>query len=203
MTSPSVADMLGVWLAPSCEAGTTPAKVANSANHAHSCGFVADTHPCEGLRGSAMAARGLANAAGDSQTFAVVRNRCDAPQSEPPRGVSHDSQDSQGVLSGKQELAVARLGDRTAARLARLKRWGWPADEARALAERLRLRDVHADHRHLCVECPHLSGSVARGWRCGNHRAAQVGHELPRELVGMFQDCPGFAIPGARLQMGS
>lgn len=196
MTSPSVADMLGEWLVQSCDAGTTPANAANPANRKDSCGFAADPHTCEGLRSSAKPAPGLANAAGDSQTFAVVRNRCDAPQSEPLRGVSHDSHDSQGVPLGKQEPAVARLGDRTAARLARLQRWGWPADEAHDLAERLRLRDRHADHRHLCVECPHLSGSAARGWRCGNHRAAQVGRELPRVLVGMFQDCPGFSAPG-------
>jgi hypothetical protein len=100
------------------------------------------------------------------------------------------------VRAAKPELLalVARRSDddRTATRLARLQRWAWPADEAQALAARLRLRDLHADHRHVCVECPHLIGSTARGWRCGNHRAAQVGRELPRELVGMFQDCPGF-----------
>jgi len=65
-------------------------------------------------------------------------------------------------------------------------------DDAEDLAEVLHLRDLHADHRVLCLECQHLAGTSATGWRCRNHRAARVGRDLPHELVTMAQDCPGF-----------
>jgi hypothetical protein len=68
---------------------------------------------------------------------------------------------------------------------------GFSTEDAEDLAERLHLRDVTADPRRLCLECRHLSGAVG-GWRCGNQRKAQVGLELPSELVTMGQDCPGF-----------
>ena len=41
------------------------------------------------------------------------------------------------------------------------------ATDADDLAERLHLRDVHADYRHLGLECRHY-----RPGRCGNHKAA-------------------------------
>lgn len=81
---------------------------------------------------------------------------------------------------------------RFALRAARLRRRGFDAGDAEYLAEGLHLRDLHADHRQTCLECRHLSGSTATGWRCGNHAAAGVARELPTALVVLFQVCPGF-----------
>ena len=44
----------------------------------------------------------------------------------------------------------------------RLIRWGRPADEAEAIAERLTLRDRERDDRNMCAECAWLS----RAGRC-------------------------------------
>lgn len=79
------------------------------------------------------------------------------------------------------------------ARRARLLRWGWPADEAEALADRLTCRDVAGDDdRVSCADCRHyLPG------RCGNHRhAGLLSAELGRDLAGMLQRCPGFQSEG-------
>jgi len=82
--------------------------------------------------------------------------------------------------------------ERFKTRVAAIRRRGFSPQDADDLAEQLHLRDVHADHRVLCVECQHLAGSTATGWRCRNARAAGVGRDLPRELVTLAQDCPGF-----------
>lgn len=79
------------------------------------------------------------------------------------------------------------------ARVQRIRRRGFGEQDADDLAEWLHLRDVHADHRALCLECRHLAGTAATGWRCGNHNAAAVARELPAELVTTFQVCPGFS----------
>jgi hypothetical protein len=60
------------------------------------------------------------------------------------------------------------------------------------LAERLHLRNVLRDAGHLCMECRHLSGRVAAGWRCSNARTAGVGDDLLAEMVFVLQRCPGF-----------
>ena len=79
---------------------------------------------------------------------------------------------------------------------AAIQRRGFTQEDAGILAEQLRLRDLHADYRHLCLECSHLGGRVG-AWRCGNHKAADVGRELPFSLVTMFQRCAGFTLaPG-------
>ena len=83
---------------------------------------------------------------------------------------------------------------RRQARAAAIHRRGFNAQEATDLADVLWLRDLQGDHRHLCLECNHLAGSVLGGWRCGSHRAAQVGRDLPAVLVTMAQRCPGFAL---------
>jgi len=75
------------------------------------------------------------------------------------------------------------------ARRARLQRWGWSADQAEALADRLTCRDVAGDDdRVSCTDCRHY-----RPGRCGNHRRAGL-HlaELGRDLAGLLQRCPGF-----------
>ena len=83
------------------------------------------------------------------------------------------------------DAACARFQART--RL--LMRLGYGAQDAEDLAERLHLRDVHADYRHLCLECRHY-----RPVRCGNHKAAGLlTTEVGREMTEMFQHCTGFA----------
>lgn len=82
------------------------------------------------------------------------------------------------------EAAMARFQ----ARAAHCRRLGFTAHEAACLAEQLHERDVHADYRHLCVECQHY-----RRGRCGNHGAAGLAtNVVGRDLAVMFQDCPGF-----------
>lgn len=77
---------------------------------------------------------------------------------------------------------------RFAARRARLIRWGWPQDEAQAMAERLARRDLSGDDRASCTEC-----RAYRPGRCGNHRRAGLfGPELGRDLAALLQRCPGF-----------
>ena len=79
------------------------------------------------------------------------------------------------------------------ARRVRLLRWGWPADQAEALADRLTCRDVVGDDdRVSCADCRHY-----RPGRCGNHRRAWLhSAELGRDLAGMLQRCPGFQSEG-------
>ena len=74
------------------------------------------------------------------------------------------------------------------ARRDRLLRWGWPAAEAAAMADRLTQRDRQHDERVSCTECQHYSPG-----RCGNHRRADLRTaEVGRELAGLLQRCPGF-----------
>lgn len=80
--------------------------------------------------------------------------------------------------------AIARFQARTR----HIRRLGFTAQDADDLAERLHLRDVHAGHRHLCLECKHY-----RPGRCGNHKAARLhAADVGRDLATMFQHCPGF-----------
>lgn len=79
------------------------------------------------------------------------------------------------------------------ARAAAIRRRGFAEQHAEDLAERLHLLDVQAEARVLCLDCRHLSGTAASGWRCGNHRIAGVGRELPAEWVTLAQRCFGHA----------
>jgi hypothetical protein len=92
------------------------------------------------------------------------------------------------------DAALARFQARAAA----FQRRGFTEQDADDLAERAHLLEVQAEGRALCLTCRHLAGFVARGWRCGNHRAA--GLLLPDvslDLATMAQRCPGFApAPG-------
>ncbi len=86
---------------------------------------------------------------------------------------------------GRADGESARFLDRRA----RLLRWGWPADDAEKLAERLTRRDREADPRVSCADCRHY-----RAGRCGNHRRAGLHTpELGRDLAAMLQRCAGFA----------
>jgi len=154
----------------------------------------------------------------ESQKVAARSQPQNGPQTRAKAGKSQESQKSQGVdwktqprpaeprpsgrvaLAG-EGLAAAHEGPgawtdadiaRFLARRARLMRWGWTEAEADAMAERLVLRDRADDDRHQCPECAHLDGHKATGWRCRNHRRAQVARELPHDLVLLPQRCPGF-----------
>lgn len=82
------------------------------------------------------------------------------------------------------DAAIARFQ----ARAGLIRRDGFDEQDADDLAERLHLRDVHADYRHLCLECRHY-----RRGRCGNHRAAGLMTvEVARDMATTFQHCPGF-----------
>ncbi len=78
---------------------------------------------------------------------------------------------------------------RFVARVALFMRGGINATDADDLAERLHLRDMQDDDRHLCLECRHLAGR-----RCCNLGVAGVGRDLPGETVFMLQRCPGFEV---------
>lgn len=73
--------------------------------------------------------------------------------------------------------------------LARLRRWGWPADEAELTATRIAARSAD-DDRHACPECAHYIPD-----RCRNHAAALLhGPEVGRDLAALPQRCSGFAV---------
>lgn len=82
--------------------------------------------------------------------------------------------------------AIARF----VVRVTRFLRLGFSGADADDLGERLHLRDVRDDDRHACVECSHLIGSVATGFRCKAHRDSGVGPEVPRTLLATLQRCP-------------
>ena len=85
------------------------------------------------------------------------------------------------------DAAIARF----VARVSLFLRRGIHATDADDLAERLHLRDLRGDDCLLCVECRHLGGH-AGAWRCGNHRAADMGRDVPAVLTTTMQRCAGF-----------
>lgn len=78
------------------------------------------------------------------------------------------------------------------ARRRHIRRRGFTERDAADLAERSHLLDVQAEGRALCLTCRHMAGAVATGWRCGNHRAADVARDLAPELVTQAQRCAGY-----------
>lgn len=174
----------------------TPAKAANPANREHWRGLQAGSEVCEGLRIAANPAPAAAHTGADSQAFASLRRVASRPDSEERRGLSQDSQDSQGwarIKPTEADLAAVAWTDadiaRFLARRHRLMRWGWAEPEAEALAERLVLRDRERDPRVACADCTHY-----RPGRCSNHRRAGLASaEVGRDLAGRLQRCPGFA----------
>lgn len=77
---------------------------------------------------------------------------------------------------------------RFAARVDRLRRWGWPATAAHAMAERLAQRDCEGDYRACCLDCRNF-----RPGRCGQfRRAGLVAPDVGRELAALPQHCPAF-----------
>ena len=182
----------------SCTAQATPAKAAKPAKADHPRGLQADSGACEGLRMSATPSEAGGPCGANSQVFAGVRNVPNRPESEQPCGLSQPSQVSQvsqarPMLCRADALAGVGWDDtdiaRFHARRARLLRWGWPADQAEALADRLTCRDVAGGaDRVSCSDCAHY-----RPGRCGNHRPAGLqAPELGRDLAGLLQRCPAF-----------
>jgi hypothetical protein len=94
-----------------------------------------------------------------------------------------------GSGGGWTDADIARFLDRRA----RLMRWGWPAAEAEALAERLVIRDRSSergdtDDRASCTDCRHYQPG-----RCHNHRHAGLhGQDVGRDLASLLQRCAGF-----------
>lgn len=221
MIGATVADMLADLIGPAKSAwsGATPAKAAKAAKNRASIDAAGDSGACEGLRKVANLQPEPAAPTQDSQKFAALRRGVNRPQSEHPCGFSQDSQNSQGVagtiasaqprsrpykLTKTQgdaahaeawnDAAIARF----VARVSLFLRRGFDATDADDLAERLHLRDMQGDDHVLCVECTHLAGRTG-AWRCGNHRVAGVGRELPAALVTMLQRCPAVG-PSRRIQ---
>lgn len=80
---------------------------------------------------------------------------------------------------------IARFLDRRA----RLLRWGWAADDAEKLADRMVRRDREHDERVSCTDCRHY-----RPGRCDNHeRALLSSPELGRDFATQLQRCAGYS----------
>ena len=180
----------------------TPANPANPTNSEHPCVAAPDSGAANVLRIPANPRQQAGASWPDSQTFAAIRNPNNCPDSEPRRGNSQNSQDSQGCLPTcttptSANLAVVAWTDADIAafldRRARLMRWRWSETDAEKLAERLVMRDREADERVSCTDCRHYRPS-----RCGNHRLAGLhGPEVGRDLAALLQRCPGFTLaPG-------
>jgi hypothetical protein len=95
------------------------------------------------------------------------------------------------AVSGEGDAAEISVTEdsRTAARLDRLIRWGWPRAEAQALAERLAKCDRDVDGRVSCTDCAYY-----RPGRCGRHRLAGLhSSEIGLDLAGLLQLCPAFS----------
>lgn len=75
--------------------------------------------------------------------------------------------------------------------VARLVRWGWSEDKAKALAERIAERDP-ADNRRTCLEC-----CAYQPGRCRSPRAAGLsGPLIGREWAALHQRCTAFQQRG-------
>lgn len=120
------------------------------------------------------------------ELLALLAGPARAPEQRPYRLTK-----AQGDVGHAEPWDEAAIG-RFQARAAHIQRRGFAEQDAEDLSEHLHLRDVHADFRHLCLECRHMAGTVSTVWRCGNHRAAQVARDLPAVLVTLAQHCPGF-----------
>ena len=77
---------------------------------------------------------------------------------------------------------------------ARLLRWRWPAEEARATAERIARRAAD-DDRVTCTECRNFrpAPKAASGGQCAQHRrAGLLTPPVCRELAALAQRCHAF-----------
>lgn len=76
---------------------------------------------------------------------------------------------------------------------------GLARSKAKALTDKLVLRDRESDDRIVCMECKNFAGYGAGSWRCGNWQAAGVAAQsadaqLPADLVVQLQRCNGFTV---------
>jgi len=134
--------------------------------------------------------------AGYANTCASYSRKPTAPAQERPYSLTK-ARGGTAHAEPWDDAAMARFQARAAA----IQRRGFGQQDAEDLAEQLHLRDVQAAHRIYCLECRHLDGSVSTGLRCGNHRFASVGRDLPVALVTMAQVCSGFSAMPARVPM--
>lgn len=212
MNGATVAELLADLIGPAAnvDAQPTPANSAKAAKGRASFGAAADSGVSEGLRISAKPASEPVAPSHDSQVFAGIRNPLILAPSKQPCDSSQLSHTSQGWASANASGRPNRLsqadGDaahaelwneaacaRFVARMSLFLRRGIDATDADDLAERLHLRDVQADDRHLCLECAHLVGRATTGRTCGNANAARLGRELPAAILVVLQRCPGFS----------
>lgn len=209
MKAVTAAELLGEWLAAPADFAPTLAKSAKAANRKDSCGPAADLGVSEALRVAANDGTEPIDGSGDSQSLAALRNGRDVTQSQQRRGVSQDSQDSQGwclYMQARNRPRPYRLThaeadeahaepwpdaaiERYLTRADALRRLGFAGDDPDDLSERLYLRDLRSDDRRACVECLHLR---TMPWRCGNHMAANMAPEVRADLVTALQRCAGF-----------
>lgn len=133
------------------------------------------------LRATKPAVLALLTARRDQPPFSGVF--LSAPGDPPARKLQPETDEA-----ARKERPDTGEAARFEARRDRLIRWGWPQDEAQAMAERLTRRDLSGDDRASCTEC-----GAYRPGRCGNHRRAGLfGPELGRDLAALLQRCPGF-----------
>lgn len=149
-------------------------KPENGRQSEHGRGSLQDSQDSQGLPRTILTCSDCAigqTACGDpSRRYKLIKEDGEAAHAEP-----------------WNEGAIGRF----TARAHRIQRRGVAEQDAEDLAERLHLRDVQADDRRMCLECRHLSGSTSTGWRCLNHRAADVGCELAGDVVMAMHRCPG------------
>jgi hypothetical protein len=134
-------------------------------------------------------AAGLPRAEAESQARAML-SRADLPAKTPRRAyaLSRAERDAAHAVPW-DEAAIARF----LARVAAIRRRGFNADDGEDLAEQLHLLDVQAEGRSLCLNCSHLAGTTATGWRCRNHQRAEMPRELAADFVARVpQRCPGY-----------
>ena len=205
-----LADLLDASVAP------TPAQLAKAANREHPRGLATGIDSCEKLRKAANLDSGEAPADADSQEFAGLRRPPNGLQSEQGRGLSQDSQNSQGFPATKHIRLCAALPERRhqlardeagrchaggwddaemarfQARTVVIRRCGIGEQDAEDLAESLTMRDRDADDRRLCLECSHL-GERGRCLAAAAGRLRGVGTRY-EPVPTILQRCEAFGL---------
>lgn len=176
---------------------------ANRPESEHSCGSSQDSQDSQGVPGTIALNPALHAEVGDRKSDQAATLPLDSVADVTSRAMSGHGFHADAPHSRPYKLAPAEADAahaepwndaacaRFVARVSLFLRRGIGTTDADDLAERLHLRDVHADDRVICVECHHLAGRPG-AWHCANHRAAGGGHELPAALVTTLQRCAGF-----------
>ena len=125
--------------------------------------------------------------AGHAATCASYSSKTTAPTLERPHSLTK-AQGGTAHAESRDDAAMARFQTRAEA----IQRRGFGHQDAADLSGQLHLRDVQADHRHLCIECRHYSPG-----RCNNHRRAGISApDVGRDMAVLLQRCPGFQVEG-------